>query len=475
LQSYYECFLQIEKENDSLKLKIEQMRDRLAQQQSKLESLSEKHEQQHERLNTNTTTTATTTTTTIVDVEVKQQRTHDNATDLNIISMQHMHTELNNVNKSVELFIEDKRTTIAANTNREELTTETGQSLIVDATAAASHNNDEQMQMSKRRIDELELEKEALNKKLNSIEASLARWIFRACDYKSDLSASNQRCATLEKELEELKEKLNSEQIAHSSRLDELQKESSLRLDELNNATQASVQKLEEKLRSEYESVIDKLNNEWKLKSDENINELAKIRLERDEKEHERARLSEKLKLIEERNFVHASTQTHQNEEPSKSCEHAQVKTNQIEVINGGGVVAQAVFNKSTAAASTTNALVITRKPQIGSMIAMQAAKLQQQLNFASVQAATSGDEKQQSHATAASAHHQQTQAHSELRLRIDQLLLEKNALKGKNDELKSDLAKLNKELNEIKNENQQQQKQQLIKSNSLINKHKPI
>ena len=39
MQSYYECFLQIEKENNSLKSKIEQMRGKLQEQQEKIDSL----------------------------------------------------------------------------------------------------------------------------------------------------------------------------------------------------------------------------------------------------------------------------------------------------------------------------------------------------------------------------------------------------------------------------------------------------
>ena len=38
-----------------------------------------------------------------------------------------------------------------------------------------------------KRVDELKIEKEALIKKISSIESSLGRWIFRACDYKDEL------------------------------------------------------------------------------------------------------------------------------------------------------------------------------------------------------------------------------------------------------------------------------------------------
>jgi hypothetical protein len=430
LQSYYECFLQIEKENDSLKLKIEQMREKLTQQQTKLDGLLEQQNKHEDTNSTPATTSATT------EIEIKVL---DN-THVNIISMQHMHAELNDVNKSVELFIEDKRMIIDANTKESKKQDESTETEIVI-------NEEQQMHDYKKRVDELELEKEALNKKLNSIEASLARWIFRACDYKSDLSTSNERCAKLEKEIGNLKENLNRVEVEHSNKLEELQKEHSIHLNERVKENQTSIGALEDKLRSDYESIIDKLNNEWKLKSDENINELIKLRVECDEKEKSCIRLREKLHLIESRKYSDVNTQT-LAEEP-KSVGHVQVQTSQIETSVSTSAVVQA--------SSKPNAIV-ARKPQIGSMIAAQAAKLQQQLSFA---AQVTNDEKQAVVSTQTANVHQTQAAQNELRLRIDQLLLEKNALKGKNDELKSDLDKLSKELSELKLGIQQQKHQQ--------------
>ena len=55
------------------------------------------------------------------------------------------------------------------------------------------------------RIRELELEIDALNNRVTSIESSLARWIFRACDYKADLEKAKEASSSIDQELADAK------------------------------------------------------------------------------------------------------------------------------------------------------------------------------------------------------------------------------------------------------------------------------
>ena len=52
---------------------------------------------------------------------------------------------------------------------------------------AVSKPDDGKLDEAVRHLDELEIEKEALTKMTMSIESSLGRWIFRACDCKDEL------------------------------------------------------------------------------------------------------------------------------------------------------------------------------------------------------------------------------------------------------------------------------------------------
>jgi chromosome segregation ATPase len=54
-------------------------------------------------------------------------------------------------------------------------------------------------------VKHLELEKSLLTEKLSSIEASLTRWIFRACDYKTELQEIKHDFDELKKEMNEIK------------------------------------------------------------------------------------------------------------------------------------------------------------------------------------------------------------------------------------------------------------------------------
>ena len=67
-----------------------------------------------------------------------------------------------------------------------------------------------ELSLKTERVQELELEKEALNKKVAGIEASLARWIFRACDYKSEVTKLSERCASNEQFTSDMSAELSS-------------------------------------------------------------------------------------------------------------------------------------------------------------------------------------------------------------------------------------------------------------------------
>ena len=103
LQSYYECFLQIEKENDMLKAKNEQMKEKLEaclreQQQLESEKVSSSVEQ---------------------NIDNKLEKEGEDADEepvdekkqaaLNKLSLQHIDEELSYVNKSMHLFIVEQQ------------------------------------------------------------------------------------------------------------------------------------------------------------------------------------------------------------------------------------------------------------------------------------------------------------------------------------------------------------------------------
>jgi hypothetical protein len=102
-------------------------------------------------------------------------------------SIQVVDAELKDVDKSVQLQQEQQKvmmnveitstttTTTAKEDNNETQSQETVEMLI-----------NEQKEL-KSRVSELELEIDTMSKKNSSLEASLARWIFRACDYKAEI------------------------------------------------------------------------------------------------------------------------------------------------------------------------------------------------------------------------------------------------------------------------------------------------
>lgn len=185
LQSYYECFLQIEKENDSLKVKIENMRSNMHLQQEKIENLAKELEKYRKEEGNLENQMDTNTQTEMDEVNVQETKAKD---ELNKISMQHIEEEITELNKTVKQFMQDKQA------------------------LKQEEPEEEQGNYKTQRINELELELETLNKKLASIEASLARWIFRACDYKSDLTKLNEKLSNYEQltlDLEQTQAKLN--------------------------------------------------------------------------------------------------------------------------------------------------------------------------------------------------------------------------------------------------------------------------
>ena len=175
--------MQIEKENDTLKAKVEQMREKMNSltAQSNVEQIIEiRHEETDEKDDQNENESLND-----ESHEVDEQKQEA----LNKLSLKHIDEELTSVNQSIHLFIEEKK----------EFQKQSGDENI---------NNDKELTLNKERISELELEKEALSKKLVSIEASLARWIFRACDYKSDLSKLNEKWSSSEQVINELTQDL---------------------------------------------------------------------------------------------------------------------------------------------------------------------------------------------------------------------------------------------------------------------------
>ena len=124
--------------------------------------------------------------------------------EVNKLSMKHVDEEMTSLNQSVSDFIKEKQ-------NEKEKEPKTDKEL-----------NSDEIKLKIQRIDELELEKDALNKKLNNIESSLARWIFRACDYKSDVTKSNEKCQSLESKISDTSQDLNEAKEKHRDELESL-------------------------------------------------------------------------------------------------------------------------------------------------------------------------------------------------------------------------------------------------------------
>lgn len=178
LQSYYECFLQIEKENNSLKVKNEQMRMKMQAQEEKIKQLLTKQEEEQSSKSTEQHVDSGNVDQTDRATDMEEENSIDFLTrkpdeketndEANKLSMKHIDEELTELNRTLKEFIRDKLDG-GARDNEEKNATHHGQ----------DDNLNELLNTKTQRITELELEIETLNKKLESIEASLARWIFK--------------------------------------------------------------------------------------------------------------------------------------------------------------------------------------------------------------------------------------------------------------------------------------------------------
>ncbi len=129
------------------------------------------------------------------------------------MSIKHIDEEITELNRTMKKFIEDKmieRKRSMSLLPRRDSTqlppptpTTATTSQIVESENVEKLNIE--LQEKSQRISELEVEIEALNKRMNSIESSLARWIFRACDYKADLEKAKEKSSGAEIELEDAK------------------------------------------------------------------------------------------------------------------------------------------------------------------------------------------------------------------------------------------------------------------------------
>lgn len=227
LESYYECFLQIEKENNILKQKIEQMKLKLNSYQN--QDQVSKHDLEK----------------TEHSEEVCEKVDSE---EVNKLSMKHVDEEMTNLNQSVSDFIKEKQ-------NEKEKEPKSDKEL-----------NSDEIKLKIQRIDELELEKDALNKKLNNIESSLARWIFRACDYKSDVTKSNEKCQSLESKISDMNQELNEVKEKHRDEVESLQSKLNdyvSKIDELNlklSSKEKEISEVNKKL-NDYQEIANSKRN----------------------------------------------------------------------------------------------------------------------------------------------------------------------------------------------------------------------
>jgi len=117
--------------------------------------------------------------------------TDENEIILNTMSMRHINDELNNATKTAESFIE--KAIFLESSQREDQDTSVDTNLLK-----------QEIEQLKQKIDELTLEKVALEKKFDSIEKSLQRWIFRACDDQCNVKKLEEKCEKLEADIKTL-------------------------------------------------------------------------------------------------------------------------------------------------------------------------------------------------------------------------------------------------------------------------------
>jgi predicted nucleic acid-binding Zn-ribbon protein len=128
-------------------------------------------------------------------------------------SIRHIEDEITELNHTMKKFIEEKMSerkmsmdvAIQSSSNGGAATT-TG--IVTENDTADVNKLNFMISVKSQRIGELELEIEALNKRIGSIESSLARWIFRACDYKADLDKAREQETGKEGDLAAAKQSL---------------------------------------------------------------------------------------------------------------------------------------------------------------------------------------------------------------------------------------------------------------------------
>ena len=110
--------------------------------------------------------------------------------------MKHMHEEMNEVNRQSQ----------SAMNGNEKKTNGHQNGIAADEDEKKEEKSEQNLALKQQRINELEMELDTLNNKLKNIEACLARWIFRACDYKLDLDKMKEKGEMYEQQRSELEQ-----------------------------------------------------------------------------------------------------------------------------------------------------------------------------------------------------------------------------------------------------------------------------
>ena len=187
MQSYFECFLLIEKENNILKLKLEKINANMSEQSAALESLKQTQE-------------AST-----IEEQLKEPTNIKENLSLDKISMEHIDAELNNAQKTVDNFISAQKSASNEELIEKEMSKQDYETLKHD-------------------FDELELEKKTLQAKLTTIEAALGRWIFRACDHKVELNKLLEKSNAQEALIENLNKEMALTRVDKESLIEVVEK-----------------------------------------------------------------------------------------------------------------------------------------------------------------------------------------------------------------------------------------------------------
>ena len=324
------------------------MRGKLIEQQEKLEDLSK------EKMD-------------IIEIKTENESFNKTKEDLTTMSMQHINDELTNATKTAEKFVETNKQLAAQDSFDTEYPDHYPCNL-----------NKKEIETLKQRIEELILEKTTLEKKLDSIEKSLQRWIFRACDDKCSLKKAEEKCEKLEQDIKTIT--TNNQQLIND-------KESSVKILQLTQIqledTKLSLEQTK-LLLSDKDYHIDKLTTLNKRLESENQEFIAK------------------LEYYVNKNYLTTETQTdiqQNNTKTTSSCS----KLNELSSLNGHVAKTAAKFNTNTNPPPT--------------------ATQQQQVDNTEIKT---------------------------VKLKNDNLIIEKSQLKFKNDELKFENDKLKQKVEDL-------------------------